>query len=148
MSEALKEAKKGYKNNEVPVGALIVKDGKVIARAYSKVKALKDPTAHAEILAIRKAAKKIKNERLNGCSIYVTLEPCAMCAGALVLARVDNLFYGAAEPKTGGVKSVFRIANSKKLNHRVKVKGGIMQEECREIMKAFFMGKRKVHKSL
>ncbi|OGF48758.1 MAG: tRNA-specific adenosine deaminase [Candidatus Firestonebacteria bacterium RIFOXYA2_FULL_40_8] len=142
MKEALREAKKGYKKGEVPVGAVIVKDSKIIARAYSKVRTLKDPTAHAEILAIQKAAKKLKNERLNGCSIYVTVEPCAMCSGALILARVEKLIYGAAEPKTGGVKSVFKIASSKKLNHRLEVTGGVLEKECGELMKKFFRERR------
>lgn len=142
MKEALKEAKKAYKKDEVPVGAVIVKDNEIISRAYSLVKKTKDPTAHAEILAIKKAAKKIENERLIGCAVYVTVEPCAMCAGALVLARVKELFYGASEPKTGGVKSVFRIINNKKLNHRVKVKGGIMEKESISLLKKFFKNRR------
>jgi tRNA(adenine34) deaminase len=143
MREALEEAKKGFKKNEVPVGAVLVKDGRIISRAYSKVKVKKDPTAHAEILVIRKAAKKLKNERLLGCTLYVTLEPCAMCAGALVLSRVEKLVYGAAEPKTGGIKSVFKIASNKKLNHRLKIEGGVLQLECSGIMKKFFKERRK-----
>ncbi|MFH1074254.1 MAG: tRNA adenosine(34) deaminase TadA [Candidatus Firestonebacteria bacterium] len=145
MTEALKEAKKGCNNNEVPVGAVIVKNNKIIARAYSKVNILKDPTAHAEMRAIQKAAKKLKNERLKDCSIYVTIEPCAMCAGALVLSRVDKLIYGALEPKTGAVKSVFKIASGKKLNHRIKITGGILQEECAYIMRKFFKERREKH---
>ncbi len=142
MLEALKEAKKGFKKNEVPVGAVLVKDGRIVARSCSKVRALKDPTAHAEILVIRKAAKKIKNERLNGCVLYVTVEPCTMCAGALVLARVKKIIYGAAEPKTGGLKSVFRIASSKKLNHRIEIEGGLLARQCAELMKNFFRERR------
>ena len=142
MTQALKEAAKGYNKEEVPVGAVIVKDDRIIARAYSKVKNLKDPTAHAEILVIKKAAKKMKNERLNGCSLYVTLEPCAMCAGALVLARIETLFYGAPEPKSGAIKSVFRIPTNKKLNHRIKIKGSVLEKECGEIMKKFFRERR------
>lgn len=142
MQKALSEAGKGAKKHEVPVGAVIVKDNKIISRAYSKVRTLKDPTAHAEILAIRKAAKRIKNERLCGCSIYVTVEPCSMCAGALVLARVDRIIYGAAEPKTGGLKSVFKIASSKKLNHRIKITSGVMQKEGAALIKDFFKARR------
>lgn len=142
MKEALKEAVKARKKNEVPVGAVITKDGKIISRAHSLVINLKDPTAHAEIVAIRKACKKIKNKRLTGCTMYVTLEPCAMCAGALVLSRIKELVYGADEPKTGGVRSVFRIADNKRLNHRVKVTRGILKDECAGIMKSFFIKKR------
>lgn len=142
MQEALKEAKKGFLKNEVPVGAVLVKDGRIIARSYSKVKTLKDPTAHAEILVIKKAAKKLINERLNGCILYVTLEPCAMCAGALVLARVEKIFYGAAEPKTGGIKSVFRITSSKKLNHRIKSEGGVLAKESSGLLRKFFKARR------
>ena len=144
MTAALLEAKKGARHREVPVGAVMVKENRIIARSYSKVRALKDPTAHAEILLIQKTAKKLKSERLNGCSIYVTIEPCAMCAGALVLARVEQLIYGALEPKTGGVKSVFRIAGSKKLNHRIKVTGGVLEEECAEVIKSFFAERRRL----
>lgn len=142
MQEALKEAKKGFRKNEVPVGAVIVKDGRIIARAHSKVRTLKDPTAHAEILVIQKASKKLRNERLNGCVLYVTIEPCAMCAGALVLARVEKIVYGASEPKTGGIKSVFKIPTSKKLNHRIEIEAGVLEQQSAALMKAFFKKRR------
>jgi tRNA(adenine34) deaminase len=143
MLLALKEAKKGYKKDEVPVGAVIVKDGKIISKAHSLVNTEKDPTAHAEILAIRKAVKKLKYERLNGCTIYSTVEPCAMCAGALVLARVEGLVFGCLEEKTGGVKSVFKITGNKQLNHKIKVTCGVLAEECGKLMKDFFKEKRR-----
>lgn len=142
MQEALKEAKKAYKKDEVPVGAVIVLKNKIIARAHNLVKAKKDPTAHAEILAIKKASKKINNERLIDTSIYVTIEPCAMCAGAIILARIKNLVFGAYDPKTGACGSVFNIINNKKNNHKINIVSGIMTNECSGIIKKFFENKR------
>lgn len=142
MLEALKEAKKGFRKNEVPVGAVLVKEERIIARAYSKVKTLKDPTAHAEILVIQKAAKKLKNERLLGCVLYVTLEPCAMCSGAMVLARVEKIVYGALEPKTGGIKSIFKITSNKKLNHRIEAEGAVLEKESSDLLRKFFKNRR------
>lgn len=144
MEEALKEAQKAEKLGEVPVGAVIVKDGRLISKGFNRCIADKDPTAHAEIVALRKAAKKIGNYRLNGYHIYVTIEPCSMCAGALVNARVEKIIFGAADKKAGGCKSVFKIAGGKKLNHRIEVKGGVLEEECAFILKNFFENKRKV----
>ena len=117
MLEALKEAGKGGAKGEVPVGAVIVLHGKIIARAHSLVRSKKDPTAHAEILAIRKAAVKNKYERLNGAAMYVTLEPCAMCAGAMVLSRIERLYFGASEPNTGAAGSVFNVVCDSHHNH-------------------------------
>jgi tRNA(adenine34) deaminase len=143
MKEAIKEAEKSFKKDEVPVGAVLVYENKIIARAHNLIKTKKDPTAHAEILAIRKAAKKMNNERLIDVSLYVTIEPCAMCAGAIILARIKNLFFGARDPKTGACGSVFDVISNKKNNHKVNVISGIMGNECAGIMKKFFKNKRK-----
>lgn len=146
MLKALKEAAKAAKLGEVPVGAVIVKDGKVIAKGHNRCIVDNDPTAHAEIVALRKAAKKLNNYRLNDCYIYVTIEPCPMCAGALVNARVKKIIFGALDKKAGGCKSVFKIADSKKLNHRIEVSGGKkkhLNEECAGIIKKFFEDRRK-----
>ncbi|MBU4343789.1 MAG: tRNA adenosine(34) deaminase TadA [Candidatus Omnitrophica bacterium] len=143
MQEALREAKKASDMDEVPVGAVIVHNGSIIARAHNQIKLLKDPTAHAEMIAITQAANHLQNERLIGASIYVTIEPCSMCAGAMVLARIKELFYAADDPKAGACGSVVDIANNKKLNHRVKVKKGVLAEESSALMKEFFRKKRK-----
>ena len=121
MLQALKEAKKAYKKSEVPVGAIVVKDNKIISKGYNSNITTNDPSAHAEIVAIKRAAQKLKNYRLNNCEMYVTLEPCPMCAGAMVHARIKKLFYATEEPKFGSCKSVFNIINNKKLNHRIEV---------------------------
>lgn len=142
MSEALKEAQKALEEDEVPVGAVIVHEGKIIARGYNQIERLKDPTAHAEMLALTSATNYFESKWLSRVSIYVTIEPCNMCAGALVLARVKNLFFGAKDPKTGACGSVFNIANNKKLNHRIKVKGGILAKESGDLLKGFFRKKR------
>ncbi|MCX8093086.1 MAG: tRNA adenosine(34) deaminase TadA [Candidatus Goldbacteria bacterium] len=142
MRQALKEAEKAYKKDEVPVGTVIVYNNKIIARAHNLIKTKKDPTAHAEILAIKKAAKKLNNERLIDTSLYVTLEPCAMCVGAIILARIKNLIFGASDPKTGACGSVFDIINSKKNNHRVNVTSDVLKNKCAEIIKKFFKSKR------
>jgi len=145
MQEALKEAQKAFQEEEVPVGAVIAYQGKIIARGHNQIERLKDPTAHAEIIAITSAANYLGTKWLNEASLYVTIEPCSMCAGALVLARIKNLYFGAKDPKTGACGSVINIANHKKLNHRIKVTGGILQEECSSILKDFF--KKKRHKN-
>jgi len=142
MSEALKEAGKAFDSDEVPVGAVIVHEGKIIARAHNQIKLLKDPTAHAEMLAITQAASYLASERLIKTTIYVTIEPCSMCAGALVLARVKRLVYGASDPRTGACGSLFNITNNKKLNHRIKVTKGVLEKECAELLKEFFGKKR------
>ncbi len=142
MKEALQEALKAYKKDEVPVGAVIVFENKIIARAHNLIKTKKDPTAHAEMLAIKKASKKLKNERLLNTSLFTTIEPCSMCAGAIILARIKNLVFGARDPKTGACGSVFDIINSDKNNHSVNIVSGIMQKECGQIIKNFFKNKR------
>lgn len=144
MSEALKEAAKAFDDNEVPVGAIVVHDGKIIGRAHNQIRLLKDPTAHAEMIAITQAASHLKNERLLDCTMYVTIEPCAMCAGAMVLGRIKRLVYGAPDTKTGACGSVMNIAGSAKLNHKIKTDKGILEKESSLLLKEFFKNKRKV----
>ena len=142
MQKALKEAEAAFERDEVPVGCVIVHKGEVIARAHNQIKMLKDPTAHAEMIAITQAAAYLKNERLNGCDIYATIEPCPMRAGAMVLARVKNLFYAAKDPKSGAASSVVDILQNNNLNHRVKVTPGILKDESRSLIQEFFKKKR------
>ena len=142
MSEAIKEAQKALEEEEVPVGAVVVHKGKIIARGHNQVECLKDPTAHAEMLALTSATNYLNAKWLNGASMYVTIEPCSMCAGALVLSRLKNLYFGAKDPKAGACGSLINIVNHKKLNHRIKVKGGILKEECGNLLKEFFKKKR------
>lgn len=146
MAEALKEAKLAFEKDDVPVGAVIVHKGRVIARAHNQIKLLKDPTAHAEMIAITQAAAYLENERLLDTTLYCTIEPCAMCAGAMVLARINRLVYGADDPKTGAAGSVLDITRHKKLNHRVEVVNGVLEGQCSEILKDFFKGKRAAKK--
>lgn len=144
MREALKEASKGFKADEVPVGAVIVSaEGAIVGRGHNRPIVDSDPTAHAEIVALRKAASGIGNYRLNGCSIYVTVEPCAMCAGALVWSRISEIVYGAKDAKAGACGSTVNIASNSKFNHRIKVTGGILERECAAILRGFFKAKRK-----
>jgi len=138
MKEALKEARKAYEAGEAPVGAVIVKDGKVVSRGRNEREAKKDPTMHAEITAIRKASRKLDTWRLNECDMYVTLEPCAMCAGALVQARMRRLYVGTADPKAGAAGSVVNLLQVGKFNHQVEVEYGLLEAECSEILKDFF----------
>ena len=142
MREAFKEAQQAARENEVPVGAVIVHNNKIIARGHNQIERLKDPTAHAEIIAITSAANYLGTKWLNGASLYVTIEPCSMCAGALVLARIKNLFFGARDPKTGACGSIVNITNHKKLNHRIKVESGILEKECGLLLSEFFKKKR------
>ena len=142
MQEAFKEACKAFERDEVPVGAVIVHKKRIIARAHNQIVTLKDPTAHAEMIALTQAADYLRNERLINCSLYVTIEPCAMCAGACVLARVKKIIYGADDPKTGACGSVLNITNHKKLNHRIKIISGILREDCASLLKEFFKRKR------
>ncbi|MFA5093487.1 MAG: tRNA adenosine(34) deaminase TadA [Candidatus Omnitrophota bacterium] len=142
MQEALKEARKAFSEDEVPVGAVIVHEDKIIARGHNQIERLKDPTAHAEIIAITSAANFLGTKWLNGASLYVTIEPCSMCAGALVLARIKNLYFGACDPKTGACGSVVNITNHKKLNHKITVTKGILEAECSYLLKDFFSRKR------
>ena len=142
MQEALKEARKAFCEDEVPVGAVIVHQDKIIARGHNQIERLKDPTAHAEIIAITSAASYLGTKWLNQASLYVTIEPCSMCAGALVLARIKNLYFGASDPKTGACGSIINIEKKKKLNHRIKVVSGILKEDCALLLKEFFKKKR------
>ena len=142
MQEAIKEAIKAFDEDEVPIGAVIVHENKIIARGHNQIERLKDPTAHAEIIAITSAANYLGTKWLNGASLYVTIEPCSMCAGALVLARIKNLYFGACDPKTGACGSVVNIVNHKKLNHRIKVVKGILGPDCSFLLKDFFSHKR------
>jgi len=139
---ALDEACKAYKKGEVPIGAVIVKDGKVIARATNLRERKRNALYHAEILAIKRACKKLKSWRLIGCDMYVTLEPCPMCAGAIQQARISNLFFGAFDPKGGACGSVINVLEADKFNHNVNVTGGILAQECGEILKKFFRERR------
>ena len=129
-------------HDEVPVGCLIVHDGRIVGRAHNQREMLQDPTAHAEMIAITQAAEALGSWRLTGCTLYVTLEPCAMCAGGMVLARLDRLVYGAGDPKAGAVESVFKLLEEPRLNHRIKVTAGVRQEECGTILTQFFRKKR------
>ena len=143
MREALKEAEKAYRKGEVPVGAVITFKGKIIARGYNQTMRLNDSTAHAEILAIKKAAKYLKNFRLNNTVMYVTIEPCSMCAGALIWARVGHLIYGVSDVKSGACGSVTNIVQNKTLNHQLKVTREILEEDCKNIIQKFFKEKRR-----
>ena len=146
MKEALKEAKKAYDKEEVPVGAVIVKDGKIIARAHNLKETKKDTTCHAEILAIQKASKKLEAWRLEECEMYVTLEPCSMCAGALIQSRIKKVYIGTMDYKTGACGSVFNLFNDYTFNHKVECEIGILKEECEKILQDFFKELRKRNK--
>lgn len=143
MIEALKEAGKAMARGEIPIGAIVVKDGEIIGRGYNLTESLKDPTAHAEINAIREAASFLGSWRLTDCTMYVTVEPCPMCAGALVLSRIAKLYIGTMDPKAGACGSIFNIVSCNKLNHEIEIETGIMQQECEGIMKDFFKELRK-----
>jgi len=143
MKEALKEAEKAKAIEEVPIGAVIVKNNKIIGRGYNLKETLKDSTMHAEILAIQAASKEIGSWRLTDCDMYVTIEPCVMCAGAISQARIKNLYIGSPDFKAGGVTSLYNILFDERLNHQVKVYYGIMRKECSKIIKDFFKSLRK-----
>ena len=143
MKEALKEAQKAYDKLEVPVGCVIVKDGKIIARAHNLKETKKDTTKHAEIIAIEKASKKIDAWRLLDCDMYVTLEPCSMCAGAIINSRIRNLYIGTMDKKTGAAGSVLNLFDDFTFNHKVTVETGILQAQCEKILKDFFKELRK-----
>jgi len=144
MNIALQEARIGLEEGEVPVGALIVAtDGSILARAHNMPIGLNDPTAHAEVLALRKAATTVQNYRLVGTTLVVTIEPCPMCMGAALLARVGHLVYGAADPKTGAAGSLYNLACDGRLNHTMEVTAGVMEAECRSLIQEFFRAKRK-----
>ena len=142
MREAIRAARRAPAHRDVPVGAVVVKDGVVIARARNRREADRDPTAHAEVIAIRRAAKKLGSWRLSGCTLYVTLEPCAMCAGAIVLSRLPRLVFGAEDPKAGFAGSLGDLCRDPRLNHHVHVTEGVLGEECGGILREFFREKR------
>ena len=143
MKEALKEAEKAAAMGEGPIGAVVVKDGIIIGRGHNKTETAKDPTAHAEMEAIRAASAALGGWRLLGCDMYVTAEPCSMCAGAIVWSRIENLYIGTMDPKAGACGSVFNIVQEDKLNHQVNVTTGILQEECSRLLKDFFKSLRR-----
>jgi tRNA(adenine34) deaminase len=142
MRAAINEAQIAEENGDVPIGAVIVHENRIIARAYNQREQLADPTAHAEIIALTQAAAAFENWRLHGCTIYVTLEPCPMCAGALVLARLDRLVFGCEDPKTGACGSLYNIVEDMRLNHRLNVTSGVLAEKCSEQLQSFFQKKR------
>jgi tRNA(adenine34) deaminase len=142
MKIALEEAQSAYRRGEVPVGAVLVREGNVLARAHNSPIALNDPSAHAEMQVLRQAAEKIGNYRLAGTELYVTIEPCIMCAGAIIHARVERVIFGARDPKFGAVVSLYNILDDKRLNHQAKVTEGVLKEECGEIISRFFREKR------
>ena len=143
MQAALEEARRGLASGEVPIGAVLVVDDRIVSRAFNQPIGAVDPTAHAEILVLREAARLVGNYRLTEASVYVTLEPCLMCVGALVHARVREVVYGAAEPKTGALVSAVRGLDLPGLNHRFAVTGGVLEEPCRELIQAFFRERRR-----
>ena len=142
MTEAIAEARKAADRGEVPVGAVVVKDGLILGRGHNRPISKRDPTAHAEIMALKAAAQRLGNYRLTGCDLYVSLEPCPMCLGAVVQARIGRLIYGAADPKSGAVVSVMRFPFGK-LNHRPEITGGVMADTCAALLRAFFHERRR-----
>ncbi|MHC5145281.1 MAG: tRNA adenosine(34) deaminase TadA, partial [Planctomycetota bacterium] len=142
MRMAFDQAYIAEENGDVPIGCLIVYENRVIAKAYNQREQLHDPTAHAEIIALTQAAEFIGNWRLHGCTLYVTLEPCPMCAGALVLGRLDRVVYGTDDPKTGAVKSLYQLVEDSRLNHQLEVTCGVMGDECKKQLQAFFQRRR------
>ena len=146
MKEALKEAKKAYEKLEVPVGCVIVKDGKIIARAHNLKETKQDTTKHAEMIAIQKASKKLNAWRLLDCDMYITLEPCSMCAGAIINSRIRKVYIGTMDQKTGAAGSVLDLFKDFTFNHKVEIESGILKEECEEILKKFFKELRKSKK--
>jgi len=143
MREAIKEAENGWLNEEVPVGALLISQSdKILARDHNRCISLNDPTAHAEILVLRQAAQKCKNYRLNGVTMVVTIEPCPMCMGAIMNARLDTLVFGAFDPKCGAAGSVYNLPDDERLNHKIAIISRIMEHECRELMQNFFRERR------
>ena len=142
MRMAIDQAYIAEENGDVPIGCVIVYENRVIAKAYNQREQLHDPTAHAEIVALTQAAEFIGNWRLHGCTLYVTLEPCPMCAGALVLGRLDRVVYGTDDPKTGAVRSLYQIVEDARLNHQLKVTCGVMQDDCKKQLQDFFQRRR------
>lgn len=148
MKEALKEAKKAYDIGEIPVGAVIVKDNKIIARAHNLKEIKKDTTKHAEIIAVQKASKKIESWRLSDCEMYVTLEPCSMCTGALIQARIKKVYIGTMDPKTGACGSVLNLLKDYRFNHVVEYECGVLKDECEKMLKDFFKDLRASKKKI
>jgi len=146
MRCALQEAEQARNENEVPIGAVIVKNGHIIASAHNQREQLKDPTAHAEIIAITQAASSLQSWRLEDCTLYVTLEPCPMCAGAIIMARIPVVVYGAADPKAGAVRSLYRLLEDPRLNHRCVIVDGVLATECGAILTQFFQTQRALGK--
>jgi tRNA(adenine34) deaminase len=146
MRIALEEAEQAVRENEVPVGAVIVHQGRLIARAHNQREQLRDPTAHAEMIAITQAAESRQSWRLDNCTLYVTLEPCPMCAGAILQARIPTLVYGATDPKAGAVDSLFRFLDDPRLNHRVESIAGVLASPCGDILSRFFLEQRRLGK--
>lgn len=142
MKIALEEAERAASSGDVPVGAVLVRDGVIIGRGQNRREVDNDPTAHAEVIAIREAAASLGTWRLTGSTMYVTIEPCPMCAGALVLARVERLVYGAADPKGGATGTLWNIVQDERLNHRLDVSGGVLESECRDVIRKFFRARR------
>jgi tRNA(adenine34) deaminase len=142
MRAALEQAKLAQAAGDVPIGAVVVRDGRIVAAAYNRRIIDADPTAHAEMLAIRAAARAIGDWRLTGCTMVVTIEPCCMCAGAIVLSRIDRLVYGSADPKAGAVGSLYNICADERLNHRLPVISGVLAEDCQDLLRRFFQDQR------
>ncbi len=146
MRRALQQAAQALAEDEVPIGAVIVQDERVIGEAHNQREQLRDPTAHAEMVAITRAAAAVGDWRLERCTLYVTLEPCAMCAGAIMLARIPVVVYGATDPKAGAVESMYRLLSDSRLNHRAELIGGVLAEECGQLLSRFFQDKRRLGK--
>ena len=142
MRQALSESRKAFDENEVPIGAVIVHGSEIIGRGHNQIVTLKDPTAHAEMIVITQAAAHLENERLNDCTLYVTIEPCTMCMGAAILARIKTIVFGARDPKTGACGSAMDLAKPGLYNHKIEVIGGVLEAECRTILQEFFLDKR------
>jgi tRNA(adenine34) deaminase len=142
MEEALRSAQRALEAGEVPIGAVVVCDGRIVSRGWNRNLTDNDPTAHAEIVALRQAGAAVGNHRLAGCDLFVTIEPCAMCAGAMVHARIGRLVYGADDPKAGAVQSVMQVLNHPQLNHRIEVRRGVLAGRCAEPLQSFFKGRR------
>jgi len=142
MRMAIDQAMIAEEDGDVPIGCVVVYENRVIGKGYNQREKLQDPTAHAEMIALTAASEFIGNWRLHGCTIYVTLEPCSMCAGALVLARMDRLVYGCDDPKTGAVKSLYNIVQDERLNHHIEVSSGVLAKECSKMLSDFFAGRR------
>ena len=148
MKEAIKEAKKALLIDEVPIGCVIVKDNKIIARGHNVREIKNSPIGHAEIEAINKASRKLKSWRLEGCDIYITLEPCIMCSGAIIQSRIENIYFGASDPKGGALVSSINVLDAKNINHHPKVHEGILKEECSSLISDYFKNKREEKKKL